>query len=312
MNKIAVIGSLTFDITVVAKHIPKQGESLIGTTLFKSPGGKGVNQATTAQRLGIQTAMVGCIGDDEFGNIIGEVHRNSGMNVEHLFTIPNQNTGFASIFVDEAGNNSIIVVPGSNMDLTPTHVDQAIDILKKCEIVMTQMEIPLETTLYTLQKSKELGKITILNPAPAQKIPDNSYKYIDYLTPNETELEILTGISVKTPEDALKGARILQEKGAKTIIVTLGEQGALLVEKDSYHHIPAVKVVAIDTVAAGDCFNGGFAVALVKGKSIMESVRAGTISAAVAVTKPGALSSLPTLVEITDFCTSKNIENPFV
>jgi len=307
MSKIVIIGSLTYDISVVAPHIPKKGETLIGSKIVSTPGGKGANQATTCLRLGIPTAIVGAIGDDNFGAIVGETHKQSGLDTSHLQVIPNCSTGFASIFVDINGYNSIVVVPGSNLELSPQNVDETLSLIKNAEVIMTQLEVPLETTYYALKKAKELGKITIFNPAPAQDLDHKIYEVVDYITPNETELEILTGIEVLSVDDAIKGAKILQSYGAKNVIVTLGEQGALLITSEGHTLVPAIKVTAIDTVAAGDCFNGGFATGLVLGKTPLESVHIGVVTAALSVTKEGSLSSLPTIDEVRSFCTTNNI-----
>ncbi len=298
---ITVIGSLNMDLVTRVKVMPRIGETLIGKNYMQIPGGKGANQADAISKLGSKVKMIGLVGDDGFGSDLIRSMANDGVDVGHIKKLKNTTTGIAVIMVNDEGDNSIVVIPGANFELTPGHIDDSIEAIEGSDIVVTQLETPVDTVRYALKKAKELGKYTILNPAPAAKLDDELISYIDLLTPNETELEVLSGIKIKTESDILAGARVLMDKGVKELIVTMGDKGSLYVNDKENNVYSAHKVDPIDTTAAGDSFTGGIAVALSEGKSMEEAIKFATKVGALTVTKQGAQSSLPTRGEVERF-----------
>lgn len=287
------------DMVIEMKHMPLVGETVLGNNLTYVPGGKGANQAYAAGKFGGQVTMLGCVGSDSFGDeLIGNLMK-SGTDCSYISKIKNESTGIAVIYVNEEGDNSIVVTSGANQTCNIKYLREYEALFKACDYIMFQMEIPSEAVYYGIKKAKELGKIVILNPAPAPDfIPDDVLNKIDYLTPNETELLKLAGqtdLSMDTIE--LSAAKIL-EKGVKNLLITLGEKGAYFCNKEEKYICPARKVAAIDTTAAGDCFNAAFVTALSKGKSEKEAVKFANIASSLAVMKKGAQSSIPDLVEI--------------
>ena len=226
--------------------------------------------------------------------------KNSGVDVSNI-EYSDEATGIAKIIVEENGQNRIIVVPGANYDVDNAYIDRHLDIIKNCDIVVTQLEIPMETVKYSLKKAKELGKTTILNPAPANKLDEEIILNSDYIIPNETELELLSGHVVTDENSVIKAAQTLLDKGVKGLIVTLGSKGCMFISKTEIKSFPAYKVKAIDTTAAGDSFIGGFVNGLASGLSFDEAIDRGTKVAAISVTKIGAQTSIPTLEEVLNF-----------
>ncbi|WP_432664285.1 ribokinase [Wukongibacter baidiensis] len=298
---ITVIGSLNMDLVTRVKVMPRIGETLIGKNYMQIPGGKGANQADAIAKLGSKVKMIGLVGDDGFGNDLISSLTEDGVDVSHIKKLKDATTGIAVIMVNDEGENSIVVIPGANFELTPEHIDDSIEAIKGSDIVVTQLETPVDTVRYALKRAKELGKYTILNPAPAAKLDDELISYIDLLTPNETELEVLSGVKIETESDILAGARVLMNKGVKELIVTMGEKGALYVNDKENNVYPAHKVEPVDTTAAGDSFTGGIAVALSEGKSMEEAIKFATKVGAITVTREGAQSSLPTREEVERF-----------
>lgn len=301
MSKIAVIGSLNMDLVVNVENMPKVGQTIIGCNFKEVPGGKGANQAVAMGRLGAKVNMIGKVGDDGFGNELLNSLKKDDINVLSVEKEKNISTGVALITVNKEGDNSIVVAPGANYRLTKEDIDKYKDAINESDIVVLQLEVPLDTVKYALEKSRELGKYTILNPAPAVKLEDEIIKNVDLLTPNETELEILSGITIKNEEDILHAAKILIEKGVKELIVTLGENGSLYINKEVSKMYKAYKVKAVDTTAAGDSFTGAVAVALLNKKNIDEAIDFASKVGALSVTKEGAQSSLPYLDEVINF-----------
>lgn len=297
--RILVIGSLNMDIVIGMKKMPEKGETILGKNLTYVPGGKGANQACALGKLGGKTAMLGCVGQDGFGNHQIENLRKNHVDVSYLKQVSQKPTGTAVIYVDEQGQNSIVVVAGANEACDMGYLKEHDFLFEQYDFFVFQMEIPCEAVWYGIQRAKELGKTVFLNPAPAPDfIPEELLGQIDYLTPNETELIKLAGMSQVTEENIREGARRLLEKGIKNVLVTLGEKGVLLVNRDTEKIYPARKVQAVDTTAAGDCFNGALVTALAEGKSLEEAILFANTASSVAVTRKGAQSSIPDREEV--------------
>ncbi|WP_206867597.1 ribokinase [Clostridium zeae] len=293
-KKILVIGSLNMDWVIPVNNIPKEGETILAESYIEIPGGKGANQAFAAQRLGGSVTMLGMVGDDTIGEKLISNLAAERIDITRIEKIKQLNSGLAIIYVNKEGANSIVVLPGANSSVDKNYIDKNIDILKDSDIIMLQMEIPKETVFYIIEKASEMNKIIILNPAPAPEIlPKELLDKIDFLTPNETELEKLTGNLVNDIDSAIKASQILLSKGVKNVIVTLGESGALLLNNNICVTFKTEKVKAIDTTAAGDCFNGAFAVALSEGCSIEQAIQFANKAASISVTRKGAQPSIP-------------------
>lgn len=300
-KQILVVGSLNMDIAVEMPRMPKCGETVLGNRLAYMPGGKGANQACAIGRLGGNVVMLGCVGKDNFGKRQIEDLTQCGVCMKHIKE-EGSLTGTAVIFVDEEGSNSIVVLPGANDYCDINYIKKQDKLFQEAGYVMFQMEIPIETVCYGIRRAKELGKKTLLNPAPVPDcIPDELWKYVDYLTPNETELMKLTGIKDTSDNNIREGAKKLLEKGIKNVLVTLGERGVLLVNAELEKYFPARKVHAIDTTAAGDCFNGAFAVALSEGMAINKAIEFANVASSIAVTRKGAQSSIPYREEVNKY-----------
>jgi ribokinase len=263
-NKIVVIGSLNMDLVACAPRIPVVGETIVGHTYFSEPGGKGANQAFAAARLGGRVAMAGRVGDDDFGRQMRTNLEQAGCDVGRLLQVANCTSGIALIFVADDGPNSIIIVPGANDRFSPEDVRAEVQYLGHPNVVLLQLENPLPTVLEAARLGRRLGSRVVLDPAPAQPVPEELFALIDVWTPNETEAAILSGLppSRLDAAQAVRVAQSLRDRGAKTVIVKLGDQGCLLVEEGKSQHLLAPKVKAVDTTAAGDVFNGALAVAL--------------------------------------------------
>jgi ribokinase len=293
-SAIAVVGSMNMDLVARAPRMPGPGETVIGGDLVTVPGGKGANQAVAAARLGADVTMVGRVGDDAFGTTLTAGLANAGVDVNHVGTETDTATGVALIVVDDSGQNSIVVAPGANMRLLPEHVAQAHQAVARCDVLLVQLEVPTSTVQFAAELARSNGVTVILNPAPAQPVPDGLLAAVDVLVPNESETGLLTGLAVADESDCAQAAAALLASGVETVILTLGERGALLARADGQTHVPAFAVTPVDTTAAGDAFLGGFAVALAEGLSPRQAVMWGNAAGALATTRLGAQPSLPT------------------
>jgi ribokinase len=294
---VLVIGSLNTDLVVRAPHFPQPGETISGGDLQIIPGGKGANQAVAAARQGTSVAMLGRVGKDSFGPFLLDSLKSNSVDTTHVLADASA-TGTAIIVVDANGQNSIVLSAGANGKVSTKDID-ALDI--EAKILLLQLEIPLETVIHAAQWGKQKGMIVILNPAPARELPDQLIANVDYILPNETELNLLTGVSVTDAASAEQAARILITRGARNVLVTLGAKGALLISSKQVIQVDAYKVDVVDTTAAGDAFIGGFASALLRGVEIGEAVKYANACGALAATKFGAQPSLPTKEETDKF-----------
>ena len=299
--RILVIGSFVMDLVVRTPRLPKEGETVVGTEFGRAPGGKGANQAVAAARLGAKVTMVGRVGNDLFGKDQLESLSASGVDTRYVVMDDEAPTGVGSITLDSSGNNRIIVVPGANMRVTPADIERARPAMEEADIVVLQLEIPDEANMRALELARELGKPVILNPAPAHALDDVVLQNVTVFTPNETETEILTGIPASTPEQAEKAALSLRARGVKTVVITLGGKGSLLVRDGETRLVPAWPVNVVDTTAAGDAFNGALAVALARGDSWSDALMFANAVGALAVSKFGAQPSMPTKAEVEAF-----------
>ena len=302
MNKVCVIGSMNMDLVVKVNDIPRVGETILSKSVEKIAGGKGANQAVAAKRCGSQVAMIAKIGKDENGQILKGNLEEDNIDVKYVFEDKKEATGMAIIMVNENGNNSIIVVAGSNMTINEHEIEASVEKIKESDILIAQFETSEEMTLKAFQKAKELGKVTILNPAPAKKINDELLKVTDIIVPNETEAEVLTGITVESLEDAKRAGEAFLEKGVKFAIITLGSRGAAVIGKEFCELVPAYKVNAIDTTAAGDSFIGGLSSKLdfknINKETLIKAVNFGNKVSSISVQRKGAQPSIPYLKEI--------------
>lgn len=288
MKKILVIGSSNTDMTVKSSHLPAPGETVMGDRFVMGPGGKGANQAVAAARLGGDVTFICKVGRDVFGEKAIEGYRKDNIDTQHIM-LSDLPSGVALILVDGGGENSISVAPGANGDLTPADIESKADVIRSADILILQLEIPVESVEKAVSIAKEAGVYVILNPAPAKRLPEELLENVSLLTPNQSELEILTGIK----GDVRAGLDALVERGVGEVILTLGSKGSMVYSGGEPVLIPALKVDAVDTTAAGDTFCGALAVAISEGKSLTDAARFATCASALTVQKMGAQVSIP-------------------
>lgn len=303
MPKIVVVGSLNMDVVVEVSAKPEMGETVLGKSAHFLPGGKGANQAVAAARLGSNTSMIGAVGNDAFGHELCLAMKQNGINGEAIKELEHVSTGIASILLAE-GDNSIIVVPGANSSCLPADIEQHEQVIKEADVVLLQLEIPLETVYFTAEVAKRSGTTVIVNPAPAQSLPQELLFHSDYLTPNRSELAALAQMpdvatETQDQERILLAMRKLQDQGASNIIVTLGAEGAMILGRNGETaHVAGLEMEVEDTTGAGDCFNGALAYALAKKQPLVKAVQFAVAASALSVTKLGAQGGMPILEEV--------------
>lgn len=298
---IMVIGSFMMDLVIGTNRAPEGGETIIGNSFGKFPGGKGANQAVAAARLGADVLMAGKLGDDFFGDEMRSVLRQEGIDVGNILTDKHTPTGVGTIVLESSGQNRIIVVPGANMEYTPQEAKQLEPLIRSSQMLVMQLEMDVAVIEQAAELAYGCGVPVILNPAPARELDANLLRKITYLTPNESELSLLTGVSADTLDGVRRGARILLDQGVRNVIVTLAERGALIASGHEFTLVEGYPVEPVDSVAAGDSFNGALAVRLLEGDSLPEAVRFANAVGALTVTKRGAIPSLPRLGEVLSF-----------
>ncbi len=293
-HTVIVFGSINMDLVVQSPRLPVPGETLLGRGFFTAPGGKGANQAVALARLGVPTQMVGRVGGDSFGSELVNSLQTAGVQTEHVLVDRRAaSSGVAAIAVDDTGENQIIVVPGANGRVDETDVERLLHLLPSASALLLQFEIPTSAVVSAAQAAHSAGVPVILDPAPAQlDVPAELYSLVDIITPNETEAGQMVGFAVNEPDSAAQAADVLLQRGVGTAIVKLGAQGAVCAIKEETFFVPAFPVLAVDTVAAGDAFNGGLAAALASGLPLRQAVIWGAAAGALASTKPGAQSSM--------------------
>lgn len=301
---IVVIGSINMDLVLRVPRMPLPGETLTGGAFRTIPGGKGANQAVACARMsgkveagGQQVAMIACVGDDAFGATLRAALVGDGIIDSHITTLSGVASGIASILVDDNGQNSIVIAGGANDLLSPAHIDAAKELIEQADIVVLQLETPIDTVVHAIKLARSLGKTVVLNPAPAASLPDGLLELVDYLIPNEIEAAMLAGVAPDSTDiAALAGA--LQKRGSDNVIITLGSKGVHAALYGGDTTFPAEAVKAVDTTAAGDTFIGGFVAGLASGMDEAEAIAQGQRAAAWSVTKPGAQTSIPFLHEL--------------
>ncbi len=293
-KKILVVGSANMDMIVKVSEIPKPGETVLGGKFVTASGGKGANQAVAASRLGGNTDFIACLGSDHYGDQLNTNYVADNINIKHIKRDLNKPTGVALIFVANSGENSIAVASGANSRLTIKHIQEKEDIVKRASILLLQLESPIETVEAVAKMAHEAGGTVILNPAPAQTLNQDLLRHVSIITPNQSEAKLLTGIYPIDDKSAKHAAEKLIASGVNTVILTMGEQGAFIYNKEIKQLQPGFKVNVVDTTAAGDTFNGALAVALAEDYPITAAVRFASAAAALAVTQFGAQPSIPT------------------
>ena len=300
--KVTVVGSANVDLVVRVERMPNRGETLIGDAFDIFTGGKGFNQATAAARLDAEVTLIGRIGDDPFAEILRSAIESERIDSRFVKTDAESGTGIATIVVEPDGDNSIIVVPRANMRITPEDIDEAKDCIANADVLLLQLETPIDASQTAIEIAKANGTIVILDPAPARPLPPSLLSQVDILTPNATEAALLSGHALNTLEAGIVTAEALQTQiaadGHSAVVLTLGEQGVLLYTPTQSTHIPAISVDTVDTTGAGDAFSGALATALANGNDLYEAVKFAITAGAAAVTVLGATPSMPTRSKI--------------
>ena len=307
MKNIVVVGSLNMDLIVEVDRVPRVGETIKGENMNYLIGGKGCNQAVAASRLGNKVKMIGCIGDDSFGNEILNHLKKDGVNVDSIKKVDNISTGIATIFKMKY-DNSIIVIPAANNYCSKELIDENIDVIKNADILITQLEIPIETVEYVLKIAKENGVKTILNPAPAREISNDILKNVDFITPNETEFEVILAKELKDAKELEEAMIYWQNKNKCTkLIVTRGKDGSSYVEDNKVKTISTIEVEVIDTTGAGDTFNGALAHGITNELLMDDAITFAGIAASLSVTKFGAQTGMPEIKEVKSILNNLNL-----
>jgi ribokinase len=289
------------DMVVKTNRRPERGETLMGSDFFMSPGGKGANQAYAAGKLGASVAMIGRVGDDLFGDQLLSSLLEAGVNTTHIEQLSDESTGVALINIDAQGDNSIIVAPGANHQVTPDYIRKHEEVLSQAKLVLVQLEIPLESVVEAVTMAKKYNVPVMLDPAPAGPLPEELLGMVQYIVPNENEISQMTGAQVSDVRTAKMASVELLRKGVETVFSKLGEQGIVVMNANRTFIIPGYQVTAIDTTAAGDAFAGALATALVKGKDLCAATQFANAVGALTVTRLGAQSAMPDLAETEQF-----------
>ena len=293
-----MLGSINMDLVALAPALPKPGETVMGDGFTTLPGGKGANQAVAAARLGADVRMIGRVGNDVFGPMLLENLQANGVDVSDVMTTPGMSSGIAVILLDDDRQNYIVGIYGANMACDEIQVEAASRALDGADALLLQMEIPLAVSLEAAHIARRMGVRVIYDPAPPSEIPFSSYEAFDIIAPNQSEAEVLTGVTVDGIDSAHGAAQVLRSRGAGTALIKLGEQGVVYSADDYNGHVPAFQVEAVDTVAAGDGFAGALAVALAEGQPIERALRFASAAGALVVTKRGAQDAMPDRVEV--------------
>jgi ribokinase len=304
--RVVVVGSSNFDVVVNADRPPREGENVLASNLKFFPGGKGANQAVAVKRLGAQVTFIGAVGKDIIGDyLVGHLEA-SGIDNHWVRREAERSSGCAFISIYPSGNNSIVVDPGANRTLKPEDIDRAQEAIAEADAVLTVLEIPMETVEAVLRAGRKAGKLTVLDAGPPRQCSTEILKLADIVSPNETELEALSKEAVSGRESVESAARKLLEQGAETVVVKMGSDGSMLVTAEGATHFPASRIKAVDPTAAGDAFTAALTVRLAMGEKIEDAMRYANLAGALAVTKLGALPSLPTREEVESFAAGTN------
>ncbi len=305
---IIVFGSINIDLVATTSRLPIAGETILGEDFFKIPGGKGANQAVALARLEIPTQIVGRVGAQSFGAELVHNLQLAGVQTENIFIDKTVNSGVAIITVDNAGENQIVIIPGANGRVNSEDIERLYNLLPTATVLLLQLEIPLDAVIAAAKAAKNANIQVILDPAPAQaNLPDELYQLVDIITPNEVEAGQLVGFPVDNQESAITAAKVLLQRGVKCAIVKLGAKGAVCATAEETFFVPAFPVHAVDTVAAGDAFNGGLAAALYRGLSLHQAIIWGSAAGALTATKLGAQTSLPDKLTFDYFLEEKGV-----
>ena len=301
MGIVSVVGSFVYDLVAKAPRRPKTGETLIGESFGMFLGGKGANQAIASSRSGASVHMIGRLGKDLFGNQFLEKFSNEGINTDFVIIDDVNGTGIGMPLIDATGDNSIVLIPQANMALSVSDVNNAFEPIASSDVLILQLEVPIDASQRAAEIAKENNTMVLLNPAPAREIPDSFLRLVDVLIPNETETEILSGLKTTTDDQAIEAVRTLTSKGISTVILTLGHRGALLLTDKIEKRVPGFAIETVDTTAAGDAFCGALATSLAQGSTIEDAIWVANAAGALAVTKIGAEPSLPKKEDLDQF-----------
>jgi ribokinase len=298
---VTVAGSFAVGLTLRSSRFPAAGETVLARDFDLGPGGKGSNQAVQIARMGERVEFVGMVGTDDFGDIAVNMYSLEGVGMKRLERTSERNTGVGFIILDETGENRILLDPGANELFAPTHIQAARDLIADSSVVVTQLEIPIETAAAAMASAREEGAVAVLNPAPARELEPKVLENVDILTPNQTEARILAGLAPDDPIDDLDVCGELMRRGVATIVLTRGPRGASIVNTEGVEHVDAFSVAVVDSTGAGDAFNGTLATALAQGTSLSEAVRRACGAGALACTKLGVIPALPTVTELDEY-----------
>ncbi|MCA9436337.1 MAG: ribokinase [Candidatus Omnitrophica bacterium] len=306
MGRVVVVGSTNVDLVVQAPKLPAPGESVLGGVFQQFQGGKGANQAVAAARGGAIVEFIGRVGTDKYGEDAKASLSQAGVRLAHFVQDPELPTGIALIVVDAAGENQIAVAWGANGALSPNQIDEALEALETADVILTQLEMPIESVERVAELAHRLGKTFVLNPAPVQPLPDSLLMKVDIVTPNLGELGELTGRDIDSLDSVESAAKHLLSKGCGAVVVTQGAEGCLAVTPEESWWVKAIEVDARDTVGAGDCFSGNLAAALAEGLTLKEGIKWATVAAGLSVTRLGAQASMPARDEIESYLRGEN------